>query len=92
MKYMALTLVIATSLVWADGYESPASIPAFGYRSIFADYKRMSDEVLQDWRQANDEMGLLRGHGGHLEVESTTPDKTHQHLDGVTETAPGERR
>lgn len=61
MKYMAPTFVCATSPGWAAGHESPASIPTAGYRSVFDDYKPMPDEALQDWRQANDEMGRLRG-------------------------------
>jgi len=61
MKYMALTLVIATSPVWAADHESPTSIPTGGFRSVLHDYKPMPNETLQDWRQANDEKWRLRG-------------------------------
>ena len=30
----------------------------------------MPDETVQDWRQANDEMGRLRGHIGHINAET----------------------
>lgn len=92
MKHMALTLVIATSPVWAAGHESSASIPAAGYRSVFDDYKPLSDEALQDWQQANDAMGRLQGHMGHLDAETPTPAKAHQYSKAGTETTPGERR
>jgi hypothetical protein len=92
MKYMALTLVIATSPVWAAGLESPASIPKVVYRSVFDDYKPMSGEALRDWRQANDDMGRLRGHMGHLDTEILTPSESHQHSKGDAKTPPGGRR
>ena len=73
MKHKALILVIATSPVWADDHASPASTPTAGYRSVFDDYKPMPDETVQDWRQANDEMGRLLGHMGHLEPSKAEP-------------------
>ena len=72
--------------------ESPVSIPTAGYRSVFDDYKPLRDEALQDWRQANDAMGRLQGHMGHLDAETPTPAETHQHLKAGSETTPGESR
>ena len=86
MKHKALILVIATSPVWADDHASPASPPA-GFRSVFVDYKPMADETVQDWRQANDEMGRLLGHMGHLE-----PSKAEPQSGAATEVAPREKK
>lgn len=74
MKYLALTFVIAASPVWADRQQPAGSAPAESYRSVFDDYKAIQDEALRDWRQANDEMGRLRGHMGHLNVTSHAPE------------------
>lgn len=87
MKHRALILVIATSPVWADDHASPAGMPTAGYRSVFADYKPMADETVQDWRQANDRMGRLRGHMGHL-----APSKAEQASGTATEAAPREKK
>lgn len=38
------------------------------YRSALEGYGRYrADEPLRDWREVNDEVGRLRGHGGHLQ-------------------------
>lgn len=92
MKYMALILVIATSPVSADDHQSPASTPTAGYRSVFGDYKPMADETLQDWRQANDRLGRLRGHMGHLEAENSAPSKAEQQSGTASEAAPREKK
>lgn len=92
MKYRTLILVIAMSPVWADDHASPAMASTAGYRSVFVDYKPMPDETIQDWRQANDEMGRRRGHMGHLDADDSTPAKAHRHPEAGSETAPDERR
>jgi hypothetical protein len=92
MKHRTLILVIAMSPVWADDHASPASTPTAGYRSVFVDYKPMPDETVQDWRQANDQMGWLRGHMGHFDAESPRPGEVHQHPEAGNETTPDERR
>lgn len=92
MKHRALILVVAMSPVWADDHASPSSTPTAGYRSVFVDYKPMPDETVQDWRQANDQMGRLRGHMGHLDAENLAPSKTEQHSGTATEVAPREKK
>ncbi len=92
MKYRTLILVIAMSPVWADDHASPASTPTAGYRSVFVDYKPMPDETVQDWRQANEQMGRLRGHMGHLDAEILAPSKAQQPSGTATEAAPLEKK
>lgn len=92
MKHMALTLVIATSPVWADSPVAPVSASAESYRSAFNNYKPMQDEALLDWRQANNEMGRLRGHMGHLDAKPVEPELSHQHSGRKIEAALSERR
>ena len=91
MKHRALILVVAISPVWADDHASLSTPPA-GYRSVFVDYKPMADETVQDWRQANDEMGRLRGHMGHLSAENSAPSKAEQHSGTAPKNAPPEAR
>ena len=90
MKHKALILVIATSPVWADDHASPASTPTAGYRSVFDGYKPMPDETVQDWRQANDRMGRLRGHMGHLDAENLAP--SEQQSGAASAAAPREKK
>lgn len=92
MKYAALTLVILTSSAWADSHQSLPSIPTERYRSIFDEYRPMRDETPQDWRQANDAMGQLRGHLGHTQEQAVAPAKAPQDAKTGIETTSGERR
>ncbi|MCP5277908.1 MAG: hypothetical protein H6935_06025 [Thiobacillus sp.] len=43
----------------------PAAADA--YRSTTADYTPYQDSSMTDWRGANDEMGRLKGHMGHMD-------------------------
>lgn len=92
MKFRALILVVAMSLVWADDHAAPAATPTVGYRSVFVDYKPMPNEPVVDWRQANDEMGRLRGHMGHLNSENSAPSKAGHHSGTESEAAPREKK
>lgn len=92
MKHKAWILVIAMSPVWADDHASPAATPTAGYRSVFVDYKPMPDETVQDWRQANDAMGRLRGHMGHLDAANPPSSKAQQASGTATEAAPREKK
>lgn len=92
MKHGALILVIAMSPVWADDHASPAATSTAGYRSVFVDYKPMPDETIRDWRQANDAMGRLRGHLGHLDAANTPSSKARQASGTATEAAPREKK
>ena len=91
MKHRVLILVVAISPVWADDHASLSTPPA-GYRSVFVDYKPMVDEAVQDWRQANDAMGRLRDHMGHLNTENPAPSKAQQPSGTATEAAPLEKK
>lgn len=86
MKHRVLILVVAISPVWADDHASLSTPPA-GYRSVFVDYKPMADETVQDWRQANEQMGRLQGHMGHLE-----PSKAEQQSGAASAAAPREKK
>ena len=92
MKHRALILVVAMSPGWADDHAPPAATPTAGYRSVFVDYKPMVDEAVQDWRQANEQMGRLRGHMGHLDAEILAPSKAQQPSGTATEAAPLEKK
>lgn len=47
---------------------APETPPPF--RSTLSDYRAYrADEPLRDWREVNDEVGRLRGHGGHLQPQ-----------------------
>ncbi|WP_265941900.1 hypothetical protein [Dechloromonas sp. A34] len=93
MKYRALILVVAMSSVWADDdHAAPTAMPTVGYRSVFVDYKPMPDETVRDWRQANDEMGRLRGHMGHLNSENSPPSKAGHHSGTAPEAALREKK
>lgn len=43
-----------------------AAPPEPGYRSTTAEYSVYREQPTADWRAANDEMGQLHGHMGHL--------------------------
>lgn len=49
-----------------DPADPKASAPARAYESGFKDYRPYVDPVLARWRDANDEMGRLNGHVGHV--------------------------
>lgn len=50
----------------ADRIESPKPAAAVTYESAFKGYRPYVDPELARWREANDEMGRLNGHVGHL--------------------------
>lgn len=67
-------LAITSQLVWAqatvhrtvsDPLDANAPIPKAVYQSAFMDYQSWTDEPMQAWRQANDEVGQSGGHAGH---------------------------
>jgi ABC-type sugar transport system substrate-binding protein len=43
----------------------PVAKPA--YQSVFTDYRPWTEATPGGWRAANDEVGRLRGHVGHVE-------------------------
>jgi hypothetical protein len=50
---------------------APAARPA--YASVFAGYRPSVDPRPEDWRGANDEVGRLGGHSGHLKPAAKPP-------------------
>lgn len=92
MRHRAWIFVIAMNPLWADDHASPAATPTAGYRSVFVDYKPMPDETVRDWRQANDAMGRLRGHMGHLNTEKPMPSKAAHASGTAGEGAPREKK
>jgi hypothetical protein len=60
----------------ADPTDASAAVPASGYESAFKNYRAAADEQESPekvWRAANDEMGKVGGHAGHIKDDSTTP-------------------
>lgn len=54
-------------------FEEPATTDR--YQSVFADYQSQADLPLKSWRDANDEVAELAGHGGHtMSKEPATKD------------------
>ena len=52
-----------------DPADSKAAVPARAYESAFKDYRPYADPEVARWRQANEEMGRLGGHVGHVPRE-----------------------
>lgn len=44
-----------------DPADPAARVPVATYRSVFADYRPLGEEVVGDWRAANDEVGRIGG-------------------------------
>lgn len=49
-----------------DPADAKAAAPTRPYQSAFKDYRRYADPEVAGWREVNDEMRRLGGHGGHL--------------------------
>ncbi len=67
----------------ADPKQGPAAAPA--HEPAFRDYRPYVDPEVGRWRQANDEVGRLGGHSGHLPSKPgavpkppTTPHGSHK--------------
>lgn len=59
----------------ADPTDANATVPASAYESAFKNYHAADDEQEppdKAWRAANDEVGKLGGHAGHIKGESIT--------------------
>lgn len=50
----------------ADPADAGAAVPAFLYESAFAGYRAAVEGRAIPWREANDEVGRLGGHVGHV--------------------------
>jgi hypothetical protein len=89
---VALSVAMAAIPTWADSHVPPASAQTGSYQSVFAGYQPFQDEPVRDWRQANDDMGRLRGHMGHLESSVSPTDGTDDQANATAGQAPDERR
>jgi hypothetical protein len=82
----ASVLIACASMAWATEAVAPDStqvrqaMPA--YESAFREYRPATEEKttpVQVWRNANDEMGRLKGHAGHLkDVPPAASGNTHE--------------
>ena len=70
IRFLVLMLAMAAASGLAPAAEpspaekSPPSATAYG--SAFEGYRPLIDEPMRPWREANDEMGRLAGHVGHI--------------------------
>lgn len=60
----------AQTVARPDPADPKAAVPARAYESAFKDYRPYADPEIVRWRQANDDMGRLGGHVGHVPRES----------------------
>jgi hypothetical protein len=49
-----------------DPADPKAAVPAQRYESVFKTYRPYADSELARWREANEEVGRLGGHVGHV--------------------------
>ena len=49
-----------------DPADQATRTPQSAYRSAFEGYRSFSDAEVARWREANEEMGRLNGHVGHV--------------------------
>jgi len=72
--FLVFTLAAAPGFVQATepspSGKSPPPAPA--YVSAFEGYRPLIDEPMRPWRDANDEVGRLGGHMGHVGSEART--------------------
>lgn len=65
-----LALNAGSAIAQANPQQTPSStqdsLPGVAYESAFKGYRPYVDPEPTRWREANDEMGRLNGHVGHL--------------------------
>lgn len=65
-----LALIAGSAVAQINPQQKPSgtrdSLPGVSYESAFTGYRPYVDPELARWREANDEMGRLNGHVGHL--------------------------
>ncbi|MFN3593785.1 MAG: hypothetical protein ACK4TK_03755 [Thiobacillaceae bacterium] len=70
---MRATLVLSALLpLLAQAQDAPV-YPRLDYRSVLADYVPYREAEMADWRMANDTVGRLGGHMGHVEPQAQEP-------------------
>lgn len=52
--------------------DASASVPPAQYRSAFSGYQPQQEPALRPWRDVNDEIGRLGGHGGHVKASASS--------------------
>lgn len=63
------------ALLIAAATAAPTAHEIAPYRPAFAQYRRFEAQPPpRDWRRANDEVGRLGGHAGHLREEGRRPE------------------
>ena len=77
MPATLLTLMSAassqTQAPAADPLDAQAKVPRLAHQSSLAQYRRMSDETVGSWREANDNVGRIGGWRTYLR-EARQPD------------------
>ena len=49
----------------ASPMDAGVKVPPVSFTSAFENYRAFSDQEQQDWRQANERVGAVAGHGAH---------------------------
>lgn len=62
----------AALAMMAAALAAMAASPEPSYRSTTAGYSPYREQAIADWRAANEEMGQLHGHMGHLGGNTTS--------------------
>ncbi len=72
---LGLALTVAPGLVPAaePSPSEKSAPPVRAYVPAFDGYRPLIDEPMRPWRDANEEMGRLGGHIGHIGNEAGTP-------------------
>jgi hypothetical protein len=65
----------AQATVRPDPADPKAAVPARQYESAFKDYRPYVDPEIAHWRALNGEVGQLKGHVGHVPLQSGTAAK-----------------
>ena len=90
MKKMAC--IIAAAVNSAFSAEAPLPAAAFEkHDPALQEYKAFEDVTVEGWQHANDEVGRLRGHMGHLNHENPSPSRPDSSLAGSKQDS-GSRR
>lgn len=90
---MRATLVLSALLPLLAQAQGEPAPPRLEYRSVLADYVPYREAEMADWRTANDTVGRLGGHMGHVEPQSQEPKRgPDADTAGVRPTGPGGRQ
>lgn len=90
---MRATLVLSALLPLLAQAQGEPAHPRLEYRSVLADYVPYRESEMADWRTANDTVGRLGGHMGHVEPQAQEPKRGQDALpSGVRSTGPGGRQ